>query len=81
MSVRGNFVNTGKVTIDIGTGYFAEMTIEEALAHLNRQIELIKEKLTQTNDALSQRQQLLPSNKNIKWRFLNVFSISRCNKT
>ena len=57
----GKLTNTETVLVDIGTGYFAKRTLEEAQDYLQRKCELLQKNLAQIQDVLDAKRQSMQS--------------------
>ncbi|VDK41242.1 unnamed protein product [Taenia asiatica] len=57
LCVPGKLVNPTRVLVDIGTGYFVEMEVEDANKHFTRRIEFIEKQIEKVAPVLAQKTQ------------------------
>uniref|UniRef100_A0A7S1EUP1 Prefoldin subunit 5 n=1 Tax=Timspurckia oligopyrenoides TaxID=708627 RepID=A0A7S1EUP1_9RHOD len=55
--VEGVVKNDQKLLVDLGTGYFAERTPEQAAEYFKRRVVTVKEQIEKASSALSQKRQ------------------------
>ncbi|CAL8089076.1 unnamed protein product [Calicophoron daubneyi] len=58
LCVPGKLSDTAHVIVDIGTGYFSEMTIDQAEKHFTRRIDYINKRIQEIAPALEERTQI-----------------------
>ncbi|KAA3680316.1 prefoldin alpha subunit [Paragonimus westermani] len=58
LCVPGKLSDTDHVVIDIGTGYYSEMTIKQAEEHFTRRIEYINKHLQEITPVLEEKSQI-----------------------
>ncbi|CAH8500733.1 unnamed protein product [Dicrocoelium dendriticum] len=58
LCVPGKLVDTTKVLVDIGTGYYADMTIDQADKYFERRIEYINKHVQEVVPALEEKSQI-----------------------
>ncbi len=56
MYVRGSLSNVGKITVDIGTGYYAQMTVKQAVNYLKRKQKYLDKQIEQIQAILADKQ-------------------------
>ncbi|KAL5103722.1 putative prefoldin subunit 5 [Taenia crassiceps] len=57
LCVPGKLVNPARVLVDIGTGYFVEMEVEDANKHFTKRIEFIEKQIEKVTPVLAQKTQ------------------------
>lgn len=55
--VPGSVVKQERLLVDLGTGYYAEMTVPQAEAYFSRRIKIVKEQIEKATQLLSQKRQ------------------------
>ncbi|TGZ60268.1 hypothetical protein CRM22_008638 [Opisthorchis felineus] len=58
LCVPGKLTDTAHVIVDVGTGYYSEMTIEQAEEHFNRRIEYIDKHIQEIAPVLEEKSQI-----------------------
>ena len=56
MYVRGKLDTTESVLVDIGTGYFAEKTVDQAVDFCKRKVAMLREKVESTQQLMRDKQ-------------------------
>lgn len=57
MHVRGSLTRPDRVLLDIGTGYFVDVSAEKGTDYCRRKIEYVKNKLDEIGQVMSSRRQ------------------------
>ncbi|KAA8499647.1 putative prefoldin subunit 5 [Porphyridium purpureum] len=55
--VPGSVIAQQNLLVDLGTGYYAEMTVQEAEAYFARRVKTVKEQIEKATQMLSQKRQ------------------------
>ncbi|KAL6063606.1 Prefoldin subunit 5 [Balamuthia mandrillaris] len=59
--VKGTVASIDSVTVDIGTGYYIEKSVDEGQAYLDRKLNIVQENVARVQEAMQQKKKSMDS--------------------